>query len=104
MTRASEESAVRGSLAEYHHCTRRVSVSLLYIAPLLTAHEIAIRTASPSVRNAAELNISDVDEFMSHDFGGSVASISSLDTAALGIHQMVSFTDGQQMMYPTHTS
>lgn len=50
----------RGTLAEYHACTRRVSVSLLYLAPLLTAHEIALRVAAPSVRNAAELSVKHV--------------------------------------------
>lgn len=60
MTHSNEDTVERGTLAEYHHCTRRVSVSLLYIAPLLTAHEIALRVASPSVRNAAELSVKQV--------------------------------------------
>lgn len=54
---ASGRTTGGGSLVEYHETTRRVSVSLLYVAPLLAGHELALRIVDPSVRNAAELSV-----------------------------------------------
>lgn len=44
-------------LSRYWALTRRVSVSLVYVAPLLLAYELALRLVEPSVQNAVEASM-----------------------------------------------